>query len=105
MKRLAIIAQLKPGAAERAEELVTSGPPFDPRDVGFDRHSVFVSADQVVFVFEGGKLDQLLQTVVKNARQMGAFRKWEPLIEGLPRVAKEAYSWERGDDWPEDWGE
>ena len=36
---------------------------------------------------------------------MGAFRKWEPLIEGLPRVAKEAYSWERGDDWPEDWGE
>ena len=105
MKRLAVIARLKPGKGEEAAKLLESGPPFDPREVGFDRHLVFISGDHVVFVFEGGKLEQLLQTVVKNAHSVGAFRRWEPLLEGLPRVAKEAYSWERGEDWPETWGE
>lgn len=105
MQRIAVVAQLKPGARDEATELVSSGPPFDPREVGFDRHHVYLSEDQVVFVFEGGRLDELLKSVVTNARELGALRRWEPLLEGLPRVARETYSWERGDDWPETWGE
>ena len=103
--RLAVLAHLKPGVEEKAAELVASGPPFDPREVGFDRHLVFLSGDQVVFVFEGGRLDQLLQSAVKDARKMGALRHWEPLLDGLPRIAKEAYSWEREEEWAESWGE
>lgn len=105
MQRVAVVANLKPDAQEKAAELLTTGPPFDPREIGFHRHHVYLSGDQVVFVFEGGKLDQLLRSVVTNARELGALRRWEPLLDGLPRVAKEAYSWERGDDWPEGWGE
>ncbi len=105
MKRLAIIAQLRPDMQERAAELVAQGPPFDPREIGFERHFVFLSGDQVVFVFEGGNLDRLLRTVVQDAGGSEAFKRWEDLLVGMPRVAQEAYSWERGDEWPEGWGE
>ncbi|HEY7563237.1 MAG TPA: hypothetical protein VH650_13780 [Gaiellaceae bacterium] len=105
MKRLAVIARLRERVQERAAELLAQGPPFDPREIGFERHSVYMSGDQVVFVFEGGDLDRLLRTVVKDAGGSEAFSRWEDLVEGVPRVAQEVYSWERGDEWPEGWGE
>jgi hypothetical protein len=96
MQRIAVIAKLKPDAEKRAAELVEHGPPFDPDELGFERHSVFLSGSQVVFVFEGGRLDHLLHGVVRNPENIGAFKQWEPLVEGFPTVAREAYSWERG---------
>ena len=104
MERLAIIAKLRPGAESRAAELVEQGPPFSPGEIGFTRHSVFLAGDQVVFVFEGGKLGDLLRSVVKNPSSASAMRQWEAVLEGMPRVAREVYSWERGEDWPEAWG-
>ena len=53
MQRIAIVARLKPGAEERAAELIEGGPPFDARARGFERHAVYLSADEIVFVFEG----------------------------------------------------
>ena len=105
MQRLAVITKMKPGAEARAAELIERGPPFNPRQTEFQRHSVFLSGDYAVFVFEGGRLDQLLQTVIKNPATVGAFRDWEPLVEDMPRVAREAYFWQRGEEWPEGWGE
>jgi hypothetical protein len=57
------------------------------------------------FVFEGGHLDQLMQSVVKDPTSVVAFRQWEKLIDGMPRVAREAYHWERESGWAEGWGE
>lgn len=105
MQRLAVIAKLKSDAQSRAAQLIEQGPPFNPKDTGFERHSVFLSGDHVVFVFEGGRLDQLLQSVIRNPSAVGTMRDWEPLVEGVPKVAREAYFWERGDEWPEGWGE
>lgn len=105
MQRLAVIARLKPDAQSRAAELIKQGPPFNPEDIGFERHSVFLTGDHAVFVFEGGRLEQLLQSVIRNPAAVGTMRDWEPLVEGMPKVAREAYSWERGDEWPEGWGE
>lgn len=105
MPRLAVIAKLKPDSEDRAAELIERGPPFSPKAVGFVRHSVFLAGDHVVFVFEGGKLDDLLRTVVADPQGSAAFREWERILDGMPRVAREAYSWERGEDWPESWGD
>lgn len=52
-ERLAVIAKLKPGSLDRAEELLEQGPPFELEGVELVRHSVFVSPDCVVLVFEG----------------------------------------------------
>jgi hypothetical protein len=105
VQRLAVIARLKPDSEARATELIQEGPPFDPEEIGFERHSVFITGDDAVFVFEGGNLDQLLRNLVRDPVSAGALRRWEDVIAGMPRVAREAYSWERGDDWPETWGE
>lgn len=105
VERLAVIAKLRPGSEGRAAELVEQGPPFSPREIGFTSHSVFLSGDHVVFVFEGGKLDRLLRDVVENPTSAGSFREWQALLDGLPSVAREAYSWQRGEPWAEGWGE
>jgi hypothetical protein len=104
VQRIAVIAKLKPNSEGRATQLLESGPPFDPDGLGFERHSVYLTADQVVFVFEGGRLDHLLQAVVRDRTNVGAFKAWEPLIEGFPAVAREAYSWQR-DHGRDGWGE
>lgn len=103
MERLAVIAKLKPDSEERAAELIEQGPPFSPRESGFTRHSVYLAGDQVVFLFEGGRLDELLRNLVKDPESSAAFRAWERILEGMPRVAREAYSWERGQNWPPSW--
>jgi hypothetical protein len=105
VQRLAVIAKLKPDSEGRAAELIERGPPFSPKAVGFVKHSVYLAGDHVVFLFEGGKLDDLLRTVVADPAGSAAFREWERILDGMPRVAREAYSWERGEDWPESWGD
>ena len=93
MQRLAVIAKLKPDSEERAVELIERGPPFQPEEVGFERHSVYLASDHVVFVFEGGELNQLLTKVLKDPSSTSAFGNWERIIEGMPHVAREVYSW------------
>jgi hypothetical protein len=105
MNRLAVIAKLKPDSEQRAEELIAMGPPFDPSGLGFERHSVFLTGDHVAFVFEGGRLDELMHSVVKDPANVGAFQAWESLLDGMPHVAREAYHWERDSGWSEGWRE
>src|SRR5262245_2273474 len=96
MQRVAVIATLKPDAAEKARELVAEGPPFDPDELGFERHHVYVSETQAVFVFEGARVDALVRRIAESGS--GAhetFAAWEPLLQGIPALAPEAYFWER----------
>ena len=96
MQRLAVIAKLKPDSEERAAKLIEEGPPFDPSEIGFQKHFVFLASDQVVFVFEGGNLNELVAKARKDPSSTGALRSWEQIIEGMPHVAREMYSWQDG---------
>jgi hypothetical protein len=105
MQRLAVIARLKEGTTERAAELIAEGPPFDPRAAGFERHSVFLAADQIVFVFEGGSLAPLVR-MLREADDTGALGAWSEVIEGIPHVAREVYAWVRpAETFAAGWGE
>ena len=98
MNQIAIVVTLKPDAAEDARRLLDQGPPFDPADHGFERHSVFLSANEAVFVFDGTEVEWKLDDLVDDpfgATVREAFDAWRPLIVGEPRVARTAYSWER----------
>jgi hypothetical protein len=33
--------------------------------------------------------------VIRDPGNVSAFGQWEPLIDGFPTVAREAYSWQR----------
>jgi len=96
MEQLAIVARLKPGAEALAADLIANGPPFDPAESGLDRHTVFLSADEVVFVFEGHEVEWVVDRLVDEPFHWlvtTALEEWRTLLDGQPRIARPKYSW------------
>jgi hypothetical protein len=99
MEQLAVVARLKPGAEPDAAELVANGPPFEPGETGLERHTVFLAADEVVFVFEGSEVEWIVDSLVDEPFQwelMAALEEWRPLLAEHPRIARPGYAWTRG---------
>jgi hypothetical protein len=92
MKGVAVVASLRPGAAEQAASLIELGPPFELSQTGVQRHTVFLAADTAVFVFEGGEPRTLLAALAEAGDQ-SVFGAWESLLDGTPKIAREVYSW------------
>ena len=97
MERVAIVARLKDGSETRAAELIAEGPPFDLAGTDFVRHSVYLSASEVVFVFEGDQVESpLTELVDERPYPLGpALDQWRAIVEGPPRIARERFGWER----------
>lgn len=98
MEQIAVVARLKSGAEAQAAELLESGPPFDPEESAFERHTVYLSAGEVVFVFEGHDVEWLADALVSDPFRwdvQDAFARWRELVEGPPRIARPAYAWDR----------
>jgi hypothetical protein len=98
MNRLMIVARLKPGTHEQAEALLEQGPPFDPQELGFHRHSAHLTSQEVVFVFEAPEVEWIVNDIIDDALVAATFEPWQPLVDGVPRVAHERYFWSRGRD-------
>jgi hypothetical protein len=99
--RLAIVARLRDGAHEQAARLLAGGPPFDPADVGFERHAVYLSSDEVVFVFEGTDVEWELDDLVSDYFHplvRAALESWRPLLESDPHIARGVFFWERASE-------
>jgi len=94
MGRAVVVVPLLEGAREKAAELLRGGPPFDPEEVGLERHQVFVTEDEVVFLFEADDLDAA-ERLIANETFWRAAAAWRSLIAGPPRWAEDAYSWVR----------
>ena len=98
MEQLAIVARLRAGTERRAAELLAKGPPFDPDESRLDRHAVYLSAGEVVFVFEGREVEWIVEELVDDPLRplaADALEEWRPLVEGEPRIARPAYAWLR----------
>jgi hypothetical protein len=96
MEQLAIVARLKSGMESRAAELIAKGPPFDPAETGLTRHSVYLSAGEVVFVFEGHEVEWIVDRMIDEPFRWpvtDALDAWRPLVEGQPRIARSVYTW------------
>jgi hypothetical protein len=97
MERVAIVARLKEGSAQRADELVRAGPPFDLAGVGIARHSIYISSGEAVFVFEGHQVEWIVDELVDDRFQtalQGALDQWREIVDGEPRVARERFGWD-----------
>jgi hypothetical protein len=95
-ERVAVIATLRPGSRERAAEIIAKGAPYGLRLAGFRRHSVFLAAETVVFVFEGPDIEGLVRDLVNDPSRSAAFSIWAPLLEGTPVLAREEFYWQAG---------
>jgi hypothetical protein len=95
MNRLMIVARLRDDAHDEAETLLREGPPFDPEQIGLERHAAYLTATEVVFVFEGREVEWTVNDVIDDPAVAVFFAPWEKLIEGTPRLAQERYYWSR----------
>lgn len=96
MTALVVVAPLREGAQERARELLAEGPPFDLNATAFDRHEVFLSEREVVFVFAGrAESGGALELSADDPAVWRAAERWAECLDGRPRVARSAYVWER----------
>jgi hypothetical protein len=94
MSRAVLVLSLRDDATERAAELLRGGPPFDPEAVGLERHHVFLTDREAVFVFEADSPDAA-ERLVGDGAFWSAASAWEELVEGPPRLAEDLYSWVR----------
>jgi hypothetical protein len=95
VSRLVVVAPLRPGGAERARELLDAGPPFDLEGSPFEAHEVFLTPNEVVFVFDGGKSSEAVKLAAEDPAVWRAAKAWAECLEGRPRIAREAFSWKR----------
>ena len=97
MGRLVVVVPLREGSRARAEELLADGPPLDLSATRFDRHSVFLSDREAIFVFEReGSGADTLDLPAEDPSLWRAAAAWREVLAGRPRLAKTAFSWERG---------
>src|SRR5690349_20400556 len=92
MSRAVVVVPLLERAHEQAAELLRGGPPFDPEEAGLERHHVFVTEDEVVFLFEADDLDAA-ERLIADETFWNAAAAWKSLVAGPPRWAEAAYSW------------
>jgi hypothetical protein len=94
MSRLVVIAPLRENARERALELLSEGPPFELAETAFDRHHVYLTDREAVFIFEGpGRAT--LELPGEGPAIWRAADAWKECLAAGPRVARTAFSWER----------
>lgn len=95
MSTIAVVAPLKYGAQAEARALIAAGPPFDPDRTPLVRHEVFLTGDEVVFVFEGPDARRAVEQLIGEASVWKAAIAWRRLLAGRPRIAEHAYRWVR----------
>jgi hypothetical protein len=104
VEQLAIVARLRSGAEPRAAMLIEQGPPFQIGESGLERHTIYLSAGEVVFVFEGHEVEWIVDGMIEDPFRWTlsvAFEAWRDLVEGEPRIARPAFSWQRDERAPE----
>ncbi len=97
-RRTAFIVPLKEGSHEAVRALLDAGPPFDPEyTVGLDRHEVFITSHEVVFLFESHLGAEALDPLLAEPGLWQAAAAWRDHLAGPPRLAENVYAWRRSD--------
>ena len=97
MDRFVLVARLAPGGQQRAQALLAEHSAFGSQELeqAFDRHAIFVSETEVIFLFEGDGAHESVRTLFNDPAQSTLIGHWLPLFEGPLHQAPEAYFWER----------
>jgi hypothetical protein len=98
MNRLIIVARLREGAHDEAEALLKKGPPFEPEEHGFHRHAAYLTAGEVVFIFEAPDVEWVVNDLADEVLMSTALDQWRNVVDGAPRIAHERFNWTRAGD-------
>lgn len=92
--RVAVVLPLFEGSSEVARRLLRDGPPFDLDALGLERHTVYLTDDEVVFIFEWHG-DASFESLLAQPGLWDVASAWTELAAGPPRLAEPAYTWNR----------
>jgi hypothetical protein len=95
-RRIVVVLPLKSDAHESVSELLKQGPPFDPASIeGLERHEVFLTPSEAVFVFESELEADALDPLIADPKLWERVSAWGQHVAGAPRIAEEAFAWSR----------
>jgi hypothetical protein len=94
-RRLAVVLPLLPDARDAVRSLLDAGPPFDPEALGLDRHEVFLTASEAIFVFASDLGASALEPLLGDAQLWESAAAWHEYLAGPPRIAEDVYAWAR----------
>lgn len=97
-ERVVLLAALKPGARERALELLEEAAENEDHDAVTDRQSVFLSDRDVIFLFEGEGARASVRELLNDPVLSTFLGGWLPLFDGPLHRAQEAFFFERRRD-------
>ena len=95
MGRFVVTARLKRGSFERVRKILREGPPFDLASTSFERHQVYLSRDELVFMFEGPHADEEVGGVLDDSGVLGRAGRLARHFKGSPNVPEEVFGWVR----------
>jgi hypothetical protein len=96
VRRVTLVVPLKPGSRDAVRGLLETGPPIEPTELpGLDRHEVFLTTEEAVFVFESHLSLEALAPLLAEPNLWAAVGEWQHHVAGPPRIAEAAYSWTR----------
>jgi CBS domain-containing protein len=99
VERVAIIARFDPDQADKVKALLDAGPPYDLTESTINRHAVYVSSHEVVFVFEGPdvewEVDDISDEFFRPAIR-ATLSAWRSVVDEEPRLGHPVFAWERG---------
>lgn len=91
--RIAIVVPLREGTRSEAERLLGEGPPFDPERVGLERHEVFLTDQEAIFVFDAASAGSLQTLLADSEVWTTSAAAWHGVVAGPPRMATAAFAW------------
>lgn len=95
MSRLVLVVPLREGTAARARALLAEGPPFELETTDLERHEVYLTDREAVFLFETAGDEPPLRLRAGNPMLRTAAAAWRECMAGRPRKAETAFSWAR----------
>jgi hypothetical protein len=94
-RRLAVILPLKEEAHDAVRNLLAAGPPFDPEALGLNRHQVFLTSSEAVFIFESDLGAAALEPLLQQPELWQSAAAWHEYLAGPPQIAEDVFAWTR----------
>jgi hypothetical protein len=98
--RFVLAARLTPDGRRRAETLLSehSALGAEELETALDRHVIFLSDTEVIFLFEGMDAPEAVRALFDDPVRSTLISRWLPLFDGPLHRAAEVYTWERRAD-------
>jgi hypothetical protein len=89
-----LVARLKEGSRERAEQLLTDEARADAPEDAFERGAFFLSDHEVVILLEGAGAEETCRAILDDPVASTVIAPWLAVFDGPLHRAREARSWE-----------